>query len=83
MCPFGTRGRDLVWPEGLGRCNRVKASWAAWVVRSVKHPTLDIGSGRDLMVCGIEPGDGLCADGAEPAWDSCSPSLCAPPPPSK
>ena len=37
----------------------------------------DSSSGRDLMVCGVVPLDGLCADSAEPAWDS--PSLAAPP----
>ena len=39
----------------------------------VKHQTLDLSSGHDLTVRGIEPH--VCADGAEPAWDSVSPSL--------
>ena len=43
----------------------------------VKRPTLDLGSGHDLVVCGIEPRVGLCADSAEPVWDS----LSAPPQP--
>ena len=38
----------------------------------VKHLTLDFGSGRDLMVHGIEPRAGLCAYSVEPAWDSLS-----------
>ena len=38
-----------------------------WVAQSVKHPTLDIGSGRDLTVVSVEP-----------AWDSLSPSVSAP-----
>ena len=46
----------------------------------VKFPTLDFGSGHDLMVCEIEPQVGLCADSVEPAWDFLSPSLFAPPP---
>ena len=46
----------------------------------VKHPTLDFGSGHDLTVCRFEPHIGVCADGMEPAWDSQSPSLFAPPP---
>ena len=33
---------------------------------------LDIGSGHDLTVRGIEPRVGLRADSAEPAWDSLS-----------
>ena len=46
----------------------------------VKHPTTDFGSGHDLMVHEIEPHIRLCADSAEPAWDSLSPSLSALPP---
>ena len=33
----------------------------------VKWPTLDLGSGRELMVREFEPRVGLCADGMEPA----------------
>ena len=36
----------------------------------IKHPTLDFG-GQELMVPGLDP----CADRAEPAWDSLSPSI--------
>ena len=46
-----------------------------WVAQSVEHPALDFGSGHDLTVCGAEPHVGLCADSAEPAWDSLPPSL--------
>ena len=45
------------------------------VAQSVKHLTLDFGSGHDLIVCGLEPHPGLCAESVEPAWDSLSPSL--------
>ena len=41
----------------------------------VKHPTLDFGSGHDLMVGELEPHIRLCADSEEPAWDSLSPPL--------
>ena len=34
---------------------------------SLKPPTLGFSSGRDLMVCGLEPHVELCADSAEPA----------------
>ena len=45
-------------------------------LKSVKgRPTLDFGSGYDLMVCGIEPCIGLCVDGVEPACDSLPLSL--------
>ena len=50
------------------------------MAQSVKHPTLDFGSGRDLTVRMIEPRAGLCADSLEPPLDSLSPSLSAPPP---
>ena len=54
--------------------------WGAWVAQSVKHPTLGFGLGHDLTVCEFEPHIRLHADSAEPAWDSPSPSLSAPPP---
>ena len=50
----------------------------AWVAQSVKLPTLDFGSGHDLMVCGFELHVGLCVGSVEPAWDSLC--LCASPP---
>ena len=50
------------------------------MAQSVKCPTLGFGSGHDLTVCGFEPRVGLCAGITEPAWDSLSPSLSAPPP---
>ena len=50
------------------------------VAQLVKCLTLDFGSGHDLMVCEIEPSVGLCADSAEPAWDSLSLSFCLSPP---
>ena len=57
-----------------------RTGWRApKVAPSVKRPTLDFGSGHDLMVCGFEPHVGLCADSTEPAWDALSPSLSAPP----
>ena len=54
--------------------------WGTWVAQSVKHPTLDFGSGGGLTVREFDLHIGLCADGAEPAWDSlplCSSSTCA------
>ena len=46
-----------------------------WVAQLVKHTNLDLGSDHDLTVCGFEPHVMLCTDGAEPPWDSVSPSL--------
>ena len=48
------------------------------MARSVKHPTLQVGSGHDLSVGGFEPHVGLCADSSEPAWDFLSLSLSLP-----
>ena len=45
----------------------------------VKCQTLDFCSSHELTVCGIEPRIRLHADSSAPAWDSLSPSLCAPP----
>ena len=50
------------------------------MAQSVKHLPLDLGSGHDLTVHGIEPCIGLCADSMGPAWDSLSPSLSRPSP---
>ena len=36
---------------------------------SVKSLTLDFSSSHGLMVHGIEPRVGLCADSVEPVWD--------------
>ena len=50
-----------------------------WVAQSVKCPTLDFSSDHDLMVCEFKPHVRLCTGSTEPAWDSLSPSLFAPP----
>ena len=56
------------------------------MARLVKRPTLDLGSGRDLTVCGFKPHIGLHAECAQPAWGSVSlrvslsQSLPTPPP---
>ena len=47
------------------------------MAQSVKHLTLDFGSGRDLMVVSSSPKS--CPTlSVEPAWDSLSPSLSLP-----
>ena len=45
--------------------------------QSVECPTLDFGSGHDLIVPEFEAHIRLRADSAEPAWDSLSPSVSA------
>ena len=52
-------------------------SWGTWVAQSVKHLTLDFGSGHDLTVHEFEPH--IYADSAKPAWDSLSLPLCPSP----
>ena len=49
------------------------------MAQAVKRLTLDFGSGHDVTVREFEPQIGLCADITEPAWDSLSASLSAPP----
>ena len=41
--------------------------------------TLGYGSGHNLTVCGFKPHVRLCTDSMEPAWESLSSSLSAPP----
>ena len=43
----------------------------------IEHPTLDFGSGHDLRVVRLNLLLGSMLS-MEPAWDSLSPSLCAP-----
>ena len=50
-----------------------------WVAQLVQRPTLDFNSSHNVTVREIKPRTGLCADSIEPAWDSCSASLSAPP----
>ena len=45
----------------------------------VERPTLDFGSGHDLMVHEFKPHIRLCTDSTEPAGDPRSSSLSAPP----
>ena len=49
-----------------------------WVAQLAKCLTLDFSSGHDLTVHGFEPCIGLCADSAEPGWDSLFPFLSLP-----
>ena len=50
-----------------------RKTWGTWVAELVKHPTLGFNSGHDLVVLGFKPHIRLCADSAEPAWDSLFP----------
>ena len=60
----------------IDQWNRIDRQGVPGWHKSVKRQTLDLGSGHDLVICEIKPRAGLCADSAEPAWDSLSaPSL--------
>ena len=69
-----------VWPSCCLVLERFKTSRdrGSWVVQSVKRLTLEFGLGHDLMICGIEPHIGFCADSMQPAWDPLSLSLSLP-----
>ena len=54
-------------------------SRGVWVAQSGKCLTPDFGSAHDLSVCEFEPHTGRQTVSEEPAWDSLSPSLSAPP----
>ena len=57
-------------PHRLGALLEMQDLRGAWVAQSVKHQTLEFGSGHDLMVHGLEAHIPLCTDSEEPAWDS-------------
>ena len=50
------------------------------MAQSLKRPTLDFGSGHDLVVHEVKSCVGLCTESIEPAWDCLPPPLSAPPP---
>ena len=52
-----------------------KQGWGVWVGQSIKHPTLDFGSGHDLTVGEMKPCVGFCTGSTEPTWDSLSSSF--------
>ena len=57
----------------------LRLSWGAWVAQSVKHPTLTRVMISRFVGSSPTSGSGLTAQGLEPASDSVSPSLSAPP----
>ena len=57
----------------------ISQSWGTWVAQPVERPTLDFGSGHDLVVHEFKPLIELSTVSAEPALDPLSPPLSAPP----
>ena len=55
----------------------LKMERCTWADQSVKHPTLDFGSGHDFRVVRLSPMLGSVL-GMEPALDSLSPGPCTP-----
>ena len=76
LCIFFHISR-IVCPNNSHQTKKVPRG--AWVAQLVKHLTLDFSSCHYLVVHGIKPQVGLCADSEEPPWDSLSPFLSAPP----
>ena len=72
-------GPDMSSKESLPTKTSLRKKEGTWVAQSVEHLTLDFGSGHDLTVGGIEHCNRLCANSAQPAWDSLSLPLSAPP----
>ena len=62
-----------------GAIVNIIGSKGCWVAQSVRHQLLGFSSGHGLTVSEFEPHVGLCAGNVEPAWDSLSLSLSAPP----
>ena len=60
---------------GFALADGIRQKQGAWVAQLVKRPTLDLGSGHDLTVHGIESHVRLCAVSVVPAWDSLSLSV--------
>ena len=56
-----------------------KQAQGDWAAQSVNHPNLELLSGHDLKVHEFEAHLRIQADSEEPAWDSLSLSLSAPP----
>ena len=70
----------LVPVIGLGHGTSRKTSWGVWVAQSVKCPTLAQVMISRFMGSSSASGCVLTARRLEPASDSVSPSLSAPPP---
>ena len=66
-----TRGSN----KKIHRCGKKTLKYlfrGTWVAQLVKLPTLNLSSGHDLTFHEFNPLIWLCADSAEPAWDSLS-----------
>ena len=70
--------KDCGTSQCIDRSLKINGLGGAWVYQTDKRLTVDSSSGHDLTVCEFEPRIGLCADSAEPAWDSpCASPLLA------
>ena len=54
MGDWKTKVKDFAGEAGAGKVGG-RSGACAWVVQSVKCPTLDFGSGHDLTVMGLSP----------------------------
>ena len=63
LSPSTPRGRTVQWLGARARVKLPKSNskpifWDSWVVQSVRHPTIDSGSGHDLRVVRLSPTSG-------------------------
>ena len=71
LCP------PLFTPSPLEFSQKINKHWGTWVAQSVEHPTsAQVTISRSVS---SSPGSGLTTQSLEPASDSVSPSLSAPP----
>ena len=68
---YGEKGKEKVRSGHVD----IKILWGTWVAQSVKHPTLDFSSSRDLTVHEFKPRVRLSTVSTEPALDPLSRSL--------
>ena len=81
LLPFFLGKKAKRWSGGITQGHTIVGEGGApgWLSQlSIKSLTLDLGSGHDLVIREFQPHTILCADGAEPAWDSHSFCLSLP-----
>ena len=72
--------QEMLWPKNINSFSTKSRRRGAWVAQSVKRPTsAQVTISRSVSSSPVS-GSGLMAQSLEPASDSVSPSLSAPPP---
>ena len=76
----GQGSNFVMHPNDMGSLFKNVDSWGTWVAQSVEHPTSAQVTVSRLVSSGPALGSVLMAQSLQPASDSVSPSLSAPPP---